>query len=256
VSGPLVGVQMYTVDDLSEKDYRGTLGRIAQLGYRGVETYGLHGHPPQAISKMARDTGLVISSAHAPFPAGKEARRVLDEVAELGAPMLSWSLEADEFSTVATIEHGSQRINEAAANAAAYHIELGYHNHWAEFTNSIDGRSAYEVLWEFLDDRVVAEVDVYWAKLGGHDPAALLAWLGPRACYLHLRDGPADDPASLMVAVGRGSLDTPSIIASAPAARWHLVEMGPTEDEIFQVLQDSYTYLVDGGFSTGQMNSM
>lgn len=249
---PPIGVQMYTVDDYAAKDYRGALERISAMGYRGVELYGLHGHEAAEIRRMADDLGLVFSSAHAPFPAGPDGPRILEELSVLGVPTLTWSLEKDEFNTVAAIAHGTERVNEGAANAAAHGIEVALHNHQWEFLNSFDGLSAYDVLWQHLDDRVLAEVDIYWVRLGGADPAEILSRLGPRARYLHVKDGPADDPLASMVSVGTGSLDVPAILAAAPYARWHLVEFDRCSTDVFVALEESYRYLVGGGFSDGR----
>jgi len=40
------------------------------------------------------------------------------------------------------------------------------------------GRRAYDLLLELLDDRVLIELDAYWALLGGADPAEILTRLG------------------------------------------------------------------------------
>lgn len=246
-----IGVQMYTVDEQAAKDYRYTLERISDIGYAGVELYGLHGQSPADVRKWAGDLGLVFSSAHAPFPAGPGGRQILDQLAELGVPTLTWSLEADEFGSPDRIASGSVRVNEGAAQAASYGIEVAYHNHWAEFTNTFEGRRAYDVLWDHLDPRVLAEVDVYWVQLGGADPVSVLEGLGERARYLHVKDGPADDPLAPMVATGRGALDIPGIIAAAPHARWHLVEFDRCATDTFVALAESYRYMIGRGLSDG-----
>lgn len=256
MSVPSVGVQMYSVDEQAAKDYRATLARVAAMGYRGVELYGFHGCSPRELRKMSDDLGILFSSAHAAFPVGDRGRRTLDDLAELGVPTLTWSLEADEFTSRDAISRGSERVNEGAANAAAHGIEVAYHNHWAEFTNVYDGRYAYDLLWECLAENVLAEVDTYWVKVGGASPVDVVSQLGARARYLHLRDGPADDPGSPMVAVGHGTLDIPAIVAAASGARWHLVELGRTVDDVFTVLADSYNYLVGSGFSQGNRPSV
>ena len=43
-----------------------------------------------------------------------------------------------------------------------------------------DGRPALLHLFEHLAPDVIAEVDIYWAQVGGSDPAALVAELGER----------------------------------------------------------------------------
>ena len=44
-------------------------------------------------------------------------------------------------------------------------------------------------------------------QVGGVDPAELVAALGSRAALLHVKDGPADEPPSPMVAVGDGAVE-------------------------------------------------
>ena len=60
-----------------------------------------------------------------------------------------------------------------------------------------------------------AEIDTYWTKVGGADPAAVVAGFGSRARLLHLKDGPADGPDAPMTALGAGSMDLPAIFCPA-----------------------------------------
>jgi len=243
---------MYSVDDLAAKDYRGALEKISALGYRGVELYGLHGLSPKDVRQMAEDLDLTFSSAHAAFPVGEQGKKTLDELAELGVPVLTWSLEQEEFDSRDDIARGSVRVNDGAENAKEYGIEVAYHNHWAEFARSFDGQTAYDVLWGYLSPDVLAEVDVYWTQLGGADPVEVVGRLGDRARFIHVKDGPADDPLASMVAVGTGSLDIPGIIAAATGARWHLVEFDRCDTDIVEALRASYAYLVARGYSSGR----
>src|SRR5436190_2074392 len=83
--------------------------------------------------------------------------------------------------------------------------------------------AAFLHLFDALDPEIVAEVDIYWAQVGGVDPAALLGELGDRVALLHVKDGPAEDPRQSMVAVGDGVVDIEGVLAAAPIARWHIV---------------------------------
>jgi sugar phosphate isomerase/epimerase len=107
-------------------------------------------------------------------------------------------------------------------------------------------------LFDALDPQTVAEVDIYWAEVGGVDPAALVAELGARAALLHVKDGPADDPRSGMVAVGDGVIDIAGVIGAAPAARWHIVELDRCDGDMAEAVQRSCEYLVREGLSTGR----
>jgi sugar phosphate isomerase/epimerase len=247
---PPIAVQLWTVRELP--DFPGVLRQISDIGYLAVEPFGLHGLAPATFRTLLDDLGLGVCSVHAPFPAGPWAAQVLDECAELGAPVLAWSLEQEEFATRDLIARGVERVNEGAANAKAYGMRVAYHNHWAEFTNTVDGRSAYQVLLDLLDPSVLIELDMYWTRLGGADPARVVHDLGDRVRFLHVKDGPADEPAAPMVPVGAGTLDIPAILRANPAVAWHIVELDRSEMSTMDALRESYRYLVDEGLSTGR----
>ena len=143
-------------------------------------------------------------------------------------------------------------LNKANEIARSRGVSLGYHNHWWEFSTILDGQTAWSTLIERLDPTVFAEVDIYWATLGGADPRQVIADLGDRLWLLHVKDGPCDAPESPMVAVGSGTLDIPAILASAPTAKWHIVELDRCATDMFTALADSYRYLVDNGLSQGR----
>jgi sugar phosphate isomerase/epimerase len=243
---------MWSVREQAATDFPGVLRAISDIGYAGVEVFGLYGRRPAEVRRLLDDLGLTVCGVHAPFPAGPDARRILDEQRELGAPALAWSLEQDEFASAESIARGAERINEGAANAATYGLRVAYHNHWAEFSRLPDGRLAYQVLLDLLAPEVVVELDVYWTQLAGADPARVARDLGDRLRFLHVKDGPANTPEAPMVAVGQGRLDIPAILRANPAARWHIVELDRCATDMLTALRDSYTYLVEGGFSSGR----
>lgn len=250
---PAIAAQLWTFHELAARDLEGVLTKISELGYVAVEPLGLHGRSPVAVRRLLDDLGLGVCSAHAPFPAGPDAHRILDEQLELGVDTVVWSLEKEEFDSVEAIRRGCERINEGAENAREYGITVGYHNHFAEFANSFDGRSAYDVLLENLHPDVVLELDMYWVLLGGGDPAAVVRGLGERVRYLHVKDGPAETNDDFMVPVGQGRVDIPAVLTASPAVRWHIVELDRSRIDMFEALRQSYDYLVGEGFSRGRL---
>ena len=250
---PGIAAQLWTFHDLAANDLEGVLTRIGELGYLAVEPLGLHGRAPEQVRALLDSLGMTLCSVHAPFPAGPEASKILDEQAALGATTLVWSLEKDEFDTPAAISKGVERINEGAERAGAYGMTVGYHNHYAEFANKFDDRIAYDLLLEQLDPRVVIELDMYWAQLGGADPAVIIAGLGDRLKFLHVKDGPAQTEADYMVPVGQGSVDIEAALAANPAVDWHIVELDRCRIDQFEALRQSYEYLVGRDLSRGRL---
>jgi len=248
-----LAVMAYTVLEQASQDLEGTLDRVAAIGFRGIETYGLvEQYGPRRVREAVAGAGLEITSAHTPFPAGEEAERLLDDAAELGASILVWSMEREEFDSPDAISAGLRRVNEAAELAAGRGMTIAYHNHFAEFSQRFDGVQAYDLLRAQLDDRVVFELDAYWAQMGGADAAEVLQRLGDRVRLVHIKDGPAvsyeDD---IMVPIGEGRIDWTRTLTAPSGLRWHIVELERLNVETFEALRRSYAYLVGGGLSLG-----
>ena len=99
---------------------------------------------------------------------------------------------------------------------------------------------------------MLLEVDTYWAAVGGQDPdavPALLRRLGDRVRYLHVKDGPVtkDDP---MTAVGTGRMPIAEILAAAPAAEWHVVELDRCATDMLTAVRMSVEWLTARGLAT------
>lgn len=70
-----VGLQLYTLGDLMSTDAKGTLQKLAAIGYKEVESAGsqkgnFYGYKPKEFATMVKDAGLHWRSAHvggAPF---------------------------------------------------------------------------------------------------------------------------------------------------------------------------------------------
>lgn len=250
---PRLGVMMYTVLEQARADLDGTLARLAGLGYLGIETYGLVEHfGPARVRDAIAGAGLTLTSAHTPFPAGPEAERLLDQNEELGARTLVWSMEREEFDSPEAVRRGVERVNEAAERAAARGMRIAYHNHFAEFSQSFAGRQAYDLLLELLDERVVVELDAYWAVMGGADPAEVLARLGDRVRLLHVKDGPAASyEEDVMVPIGEGRIDWERTLTAPSGLRWHIVELERLHVDTFEALRRSHDHLTGRGLTRG-----
>ena len=66
-----IALQLYTVRDQLARDFEGTIRRVAEIGYAGVET----AHFPEGVSPAAAkaqfvELGLTVCAAHAPLPLG------------------------------------------------------------------------------------------------------------------------------------------------------------------------------------------
>lgn len=238
-----IAVQLYSVRDLLPADFEGVVRRIAAMGYQGVETAGFPGSTPEAAARLFRELGLTVCSAHVPLPTPENQAEVFDTLAVLDCQraVIAWQ-PPELFQSLEGIGRAAEALNAAARLAAAHGVTLFYHNHAFEM-QPVAGRPALYHLVERLDPAVMLEVDTYWARVGGVDPAALLRDLGPRAALLHIKDGPGtpDDP---MVAVGDGVMDFPAVLAAADGhAQWLIVELDRCATDMMTAVERSYRYL-------------
>lgn len=240
-------VQLYSVREELAADRAGVLQRIAKAGYGAVEAFSVL-TDPDGLRADLDAAGLAVCSVHA-NPVGEQAADVLAAARTLGAdtiivPHLPPARYADRASVAAV----ASELNETAARAADAGFRFGYHNHDFELSSAIDGTPALEVLAASLADGVLLEVDTYWAAVGGQDVPALLRRLGDRVKYLHVKDGPItkDDP---MTAVGSGRMPVAEILAAAPAAQWHVVELDRCATDMLTAVEDSLTWLAANGLA-------
>ncbi|BDP43540.1 xylose isomerase (plasmid) [Deinococcus aetherius] len=260
-----LSVQMYTFRDAQQADPTATVARVAGIGFRYVEPFGIGSSRQTPAARMATattlrrdlgDHGLGLSSVHAAAPYGPQADAILDELDLIGAKLavVSWpgevhGFERDALSTLDGTRRFAGAMNEAARNASARGIRLGYHNHWWEWDTLENGQAAYDTLLGLLDPQVFTEVDIYWARTAGQDPAELLQRLGDRTLALHVKDGPAT-PEADQVPLGGGVVDYRAAILAAPSAKWHVLEMDRSAGDVFADVEQSARRLVEEGLSS------
>ncbi|MGW3954851.1 sugar phosphate isomerase/epimerase family protein [Streptomyces sp. NPDC004752] len=237
-----LSVQLYALRDPLAADRQDTLARLAEIGYRTVETYDPYADPV-GFRKIADDLGITVVSTHAGALLKKDSDEVFDNVATLGTDLaiIPAGIPHEDFTTLDGLQRTADLLNGFAEQGADRGIRIGYHNHWWEAEPRFDGRTPLEVLDGLLAPEVFLEVDTYWALVGGADVPKLLDNLGTRVMSLHVKDGPGvkDQPNT---AVGKGGVDVPSILAAAPHAL-RIVELDTCATDIFEAVADSHAYL-------------
>lgn len=247
-----IGLQIYSLREDLAQDFQGVMKKVADTGYAGVEPiFNIPGTTlPEAI-KTIKELGFEVPSAHVPLPLGENKQATLDYLAAFDCKRFFPSTPRDKFGTVDEIKQVCDQFNEAQAVAAANGVTLGVHNHWWEF-QQVDDKLAYHVMLEHLDPAILFELDTYWIKTAGLDPADVVKEFGARAPLLHIKDGPAVTDAP-MLAVGDGVIDVPSIVqAAAGTAEWLIVELDRCATDMMEAVAKSYRYLVEKGLGHGK----
>lgn len=255
---PNIGIQLYTIRREIEKDFESSVNKIAGMGFKGVETYAL----PENVSleraaKYFKETGLKVFSMHVEMPVGDQREAALrladayncDHVVYHGWP------QGEKFKDKNASKKTADTYNEIAAFLKSKGLKFGLHNHWWEF-ELIDGIYPFYYLLENLDKEIFFEIDTYWAKTAGQNPAKILKDFGKRAPLLHIKDGPAikGEKSYEQVPIGKGVMDFPAISkAGGKNIEWMIIEFDEYAGNIFDAVQESYSYLTKNKFAKGNI---
>ncbi len=246
-----VALQLYSVREAAAQDFAGVLKKVAAMGYAGVEPAGLHGMPPAELRQRLDDLGLTVCSMHGGLPTEENIDEIVETAKTLGYSRHVSGFGRDAFATRDTLLEAAEKAQAAAELLKPAGLTMNIHNHWWEFENRFDGAYGHQIFMDAAPD-VYAEIDTYWVKVGGGDPAAVVTSYGERAPLLHIKDGPGNREAA-MTAVGAGAMDWDNVLASASdATEWLIVELDRCDTDMMQAVTDSFRYLVDNGFGHGR----
>ena len=268
-----VGLQLYTVRDDMAKDFKGTLQKVKELGYDGVEFAGLFDNTPEQVKAMCAEIGLNPISAHVPLADMlADVDKVIADYKAIGCEYIVVPYVTEERrpggelfkQMVEEIRAIGQKCKEAG-------LVLLYHNHDFEFAKTETGEFGLDYLYANVPaDLLQTELDQCWVKYAGQDPVAYLQKYEGRSPVVHLKDYYAsgeqkEDPYALIGLnegekkentafefrpLGYGVQDIPAIIEASKKAgsKWLIVEqdqpsMGKTPMECAAM---SMEYLKNG----------
>jgi sugar phosphate isomerase/epimerase len=208
-----VGVQLYSFRDAMAKDAKGTLKRIADLGFKQIESarsgkghyYGLSA---TEIKKVCNDFGMTLSSGHVALDENFD--KTLEEAVVSGQEYLICSSLPSKGQTVDNYKKVAEAFNDAGEKALKAGVKFGYHNHEYEF-DTVNGQVLYDVLMDNTDPKYVyMELDLGWVVMAGKDPLDYFEKYTGRFPLWHLKD--MDLTKKHSVEFGKGALDIPTML--------------------------------------------
>ena len=211
-----VGVGLFTIPTLLEKDFAGTMKLLASIGYKEIETFGPYswsaqvaqdrwkvtaqslafkgsgyfGLTPSAVRRILDDNGLTSTSMHTDLDSLRTRLEPMAEAARvLGQRYVVLpAIPASERRDLDGYRRMADAFNEIGAQAAKLGVRFKYHNHGYGLA-PIDGIVPFDMLVERTDPAVVhLQMDLYWMTAGGADPIAYLQRYKGRYKSLHIKD--------------------------------------------------------------------
>lgn len=185
-----IGLQLYSVRNEMEKDFSGTIKKVAEMGYDGVEFAGLFGHSADEIKAILKENGLAAVSAHVPLVEMlDDMDKVIETYKTIGCKYIAIPY-VDEKYRPGRPDYGAtlEKITALGKKCSENGIVLMYHNHDFEFVK-IDGKYGLDVMYETVPaEYLQTELDTCWVNVGGEDPAEYIHKYSGRTPVVHLKD--------------------------------------------------------------------
>jgi sugar phosphate isomerase/epimerase len=257
LSSPIgrIGIQLFTIPKLLEKDFEGTLKMLADTGFKELEFYGPFPFSAQEaverwktvtpalgfsgsgyFGKTAKETkgildryGLSTPSMHTDLVTLKTKLNELAEAAHILGQKYAIIPSAPTRTTLDEYKKDADEFNEIGANAQKLGLRFGYHNH-GNGLKELQGSIPLNLIIERTDPKLVFfEMDIYWMTAGGADPVAYFEKYPGRYRLMHIKDmmkqarfsGDGGDPSQwielfpFMTEPGSGVLDLKKILTAA-----------------------------------------
>lgn len=186
-----VGLQVYTIRDHAERDFAGTMKKVAEIGYKYVELAGLYGLDVATVKAAIADAGLTAISAHVPFDElSGNTDATLDTYKAIGCEFIAVPYLSEEYRPGAEkFEFALSEIARIGKACAERGMQLLYHNHDFEFVTMPDGSFGLDYMYSTIPAEYLAtELDTCWVRVAGQDPAAYVRKYTGRAPIVHLKD--------------------------------------------------------------------
>lgn len=215
-----VAIQLYTLREEAGKDFIGTLEKVAQIGYEGVEFAGFFDTPAEVLKAHLDRLGLKVVGSHTPLEA---LTTNLDEVIAYNQVIgnkyivCPWS----DVKDMETLTNLADKLKGVAEVLEQHGMELLYHNHDHEFVK-VEDVYILDRLYDALEGKLKAEIDTFWVFRAGVDVCNYLIKHKERIRMVHLKDGTKDKLAAL----GEGEAPLHEIVRTAKeiGLEWLIVE--------------------------------
>lgn len=225
---PRIGVQLWSVKDEIRQDFEGTLGKLAALGFQGVEfagEFGRFGDDPAGLRAVLDKAGLRCASAHVSLAQLSEAfEKTTRFYQALGCTDLIVPWEPRALTAGGSAQVAAE-LGALAARLAPLGMRTGYHNHAQEMTGA-DGQTPWDILARGTPKNVILQQDVGWTRFAGKDPVAYIRRYPGRSVSLHYKAKFAPGASGTPI-IGQDRTDWAELTAAASSVggtTWLIVE--------------------------------
>ncbi len=220
-----IGCQTYPVRKMIAQDFPGTLKQLSDAGFQAVELCspvgyadsgfgGLTKYKGSELRKILSDMNLQCVSSHFGIDElRKDMPGRIEWAKDLGlTQMLVPSLDGPRNPTMDDVKRAADEYNKLAEQSANAGIQQGLHNEDFELT-TVDGKRTYDLLFEFLDPKLVKFQFQVSTISRGYDAAQYFTKYPGRFLSMHAQGWSAKTKE--IVPIGQGTLDWKRIFSAA-----------------------------------------
>jgi len=205
-------IQLYTVRDVINGDFIGTLKNLAGMGYTGVEFAGYGGLSAQQMKDVLTANKLKPVGTHVGVDG--LTKHLDEEIAyhkALGTeyiicPYYEMKTKDDALKLAEILKPVIAKITDAG-------LKFAYHNHAHEFVQD-GGEYLLDILFKNLPPQAIMELDIFWTAHAGVDPFAYMEKHKGRLKLIHVKQIDKDKHC---VDLDKGIINFKEIITKAKA---------------------------------------
>jgi sugar phosphate isomerase/epimerase len=198
-----IGLQLYSVRDDMKENPVATIEKVGEMGYDFVEAAGysdgkFYGMDPVTFKSLIEENNMLFRGSHTgqAIPDSGSWQTVMpwwDECIaahkEAGVEYIVQPfMHRKGYESIAGLKEYCAYFNAVGEKCNAAGIRFGYHNHDGEFSG-LEGKIIYDYMLQHTDpDKVMFQLDVYWAYEGGVDPVEYFENYPDRFGSIHIKD--------------------------------------------------------------------
>jgi sugar phosphate isomerase/epimerase len=227
---PKLSVQLWSVKDVIDKDFKGTLEALAKMGFEGVEfagEFGPYANDAKGLKTFLDSLNLKTSGAHISFKQLNEENFdktvAFYQQLELDTLIVGWDDRAWHPEGISTIVN---LLNKLDKKLAPYNIKTGFHNHELEF-EAFQATTYWDYLAVNTSDSVVLQQDVGWTTYAGKDPVAYVKKYPNRTFTTHYKVRLPEGVEGKQPIIGQDTIDWLNLLKAninVGGTKWIVVE--------------------------------
>ncbi|MBC1364034.1 sugar phosphate isomerase/epimerase [Listeria welshimeri] len=237
-----IALQLWSVKEACEDDFFGTLEKVAEMGYDGVEFAGYYGKSASEIKTKLAELGLEVAGSHiSKEMLEEELEDVIVFERELGNKFIICPYA--DFETKQEWLSFAEKLREIAKTIQQAGMQFGYHNHAHEL-EKVDDAIILENLLGNVPE-MIAELDTYWIEYAGVGVIPFIEKYRNRVPLVHIKDKSKTSKESTII--GEGILDISGYVKTAIASgtKWLIIEQEAFEEDPLTSVAKGYTYLAN-----------